>query len=45
MNKSSTMNFNALMNDHTPHCGRQHICRYCLQAFSTEKILTCHVKN
>ena len=28
------------MYDHTLHCGRKHFCLYCLQAFSTEEILS-----
>ena len=27
------------------HCGRNHFCRYCLQAFSAEEILTSHIKD
>ena len=37
--------FNTFMYDHTLHHGRKHFCRYCLQAFSTEEILKCHVNN
>ena len=33
------------MYDHTLHRGRKHFCCYCLQAFSTEEILTCHIKD
>ena len=33
------------MHDHTLHSGRNHFCCYCSQAFSTEKILKCHVKD
>ena len=33
------------MYDRTLHCGRKQFCCYCLQAFSTEKILKCHVKD
>ena len=33
------------MYDHTLHCRRKHFCRYCLQAFSTEEILTSHIKD
>ena len=33
------------MSDHTLHRGRKHFCRYCLQAFSTEKRFKHHVKN
>ena len=33
------------MNDHTLHRGKRHFCRYSLQAFSTEKILICRVKD
>ena len=31
------------MFDHTLHRGRKHFCRYCLQAFSSEEILKCHI--
>ena len=31
--------------DHTLHPGRKHFCRYCLEAFSAEKTLKCHVKD
>ena len=37
--------FNTFMYDHTLHHGRKHFCRYCLQAFSTEEILKCHLNN
>ena len=33
------------MYDHTIHCRRKNICCYCLQAFSTEEILKCHIKD
>ena len=33
------------MYDHTLHRERKHFCRYCLQAFSTEKILKFHIKD
>ena len=33
------------MYDHSLHRGRKHFCRYCLQAFSTEKILKSHIKD
>lgn len=33
------------MYDHTLHCGRNHYCRYCLQDFSTAKILKCHMDD
>ena len=33
------------MYDHTLHCGKKHFCCYCLQAFSTEEILKCQVKD
>ena len=36
--------FNTFMYDHTLYCGRKRFC-YCLQAFSTEKMLKCHVKD
>ena len=37
--------FNTFMYDHTLHHGRKHFCCYCLQAFSTEEILKCHLNN
>ena len=37
--------FNTFMYDYLLHHGRKHFCRYCLQAFSTEKILICYVKE
>ena len=37
--------FNTFMYNNTLHRGRKHFCCYCLLAFSTEKILTCHVKD
>ena len=33
------------MCDHTLHRERKDFCRYCLQAFSTEEISKCHVKD
>ena len=33
------------MYDHTLHRGIKHFCRFCLQAFSTEKILKRHIKD
>ena len=37
--------FNTFMYDRALHYGKQHFCRYCLQAFSTEEILICHIKD
>ena len=37
--------FNTFMYAHTVHSGRKQFCCYCLQAFSTEKTLKCHVKD
>ena len=37
--------FNTFMCDHTLHRGRKHFCRYCLQAFSIEEVLKCHIKD
>ena len=34
----------SFMYDHTLHRERKHFCRYCLQAFSTEKISRRHIK-
>ena len=33
------------MNDHTFNRGRKHLFRYCLQAFSAEKILQSQIKD
>ena len=33
------------MYNHTLHCGRKHFYRYWLQAFSSDKILKCHIKD
>ena len=33
------------MYDHALHYGRKHFCCYCLQAFSTEEILKCHIED
>ena len=33
------------MYHHTLHRGRKYFCRYCLQAFSTEKMLKPHIKD
>ena len=33
------------MYDHSLHRRGKHFCRYCLQAFSTEKILKCYLKD
>ena len=38
-------NFDTFMYDHTLDSGRKYFCCYCLQAFSTEVILNCHVKD
>ena len=37
--------FNTLIYNHTLHHGRKHFCHYCLQAFSTDKILRCYVTD
>ena len=37
--------FKRFMYDHSLHWGRKHFCRYCLQAFVTEEILKCHIKD
>ena len=37
--------FNAFMYYHTLHRGKNFFCCYCLQAFSTEEILKCYVKD
>ena len=33
------------MYNHTLHLRKKYIYRYCLQAFSTEMILKCHIKD
>ena len=33
------------MHDNTFYRERKHSCRFCLQAFSTEEILKCHIKD
>ena len=33
------------MYNHTLHRTKKHFCRYCLQAFSTEEILKCYIKD
>ena len=42
--KVPTIDFNTFMYDHTSHHGRKHFC-YCLQAFSAEQLLKCHIKD
>ena len=37
--------FNRFMYNHTLHRIKKHFCRYCLQAFSTEKLLKYHIKH
>ena len=37
--------FNTFMCHHSLHRGKKHFCSYCLQAFSTEKILKSHIKD
>ena len=37
--------FNTFMYDYTLQYERKHFCQYCLQAFSTEKILECYVQD
>ena len=37
--------FNTFMYNHTLHRGEKHFFRYCLQAFSTNEILKCHIKE
>ena len=37
--------FNTLMYNHTLHRRKKHFCCYYLQAFSTEEILKCHLKD
>ena len=33
------------MYNHTLHHRKKHFCCYCLQAFSTEEILKCHIED
>ena len=33
------------MYNHTLHSERKHFYQYCLQAFSTEEIIKCHIKD
>ena len=33
------------MYNHTLYYGKKHFCPYCLQAFSTEEILKCYIKD
>ena len=37
--------FNTSMYNHTLHRRRKHFCRYCLQAFNSEKILKIHFED
>ena len=37
--------FNTFMYDHTLHRGRKHFCGYCLEAFSIDELLKCHIKD
>ena len=37
--------FNTFVYDHTLPRGRKHQCSYCLQAFSTEEIIKCRLKD
>ena len=37
--------FNTCKYVHALHIGKKHFCRYCLQAFSAEKISKRHIKN
>ena len=37
--------FNTFMYDHALHHGRKRICSHCLQAFSSDEILECHIKD
>ena len=37
--------FNKLMYNQTKHKGRKHFCMYCLQCFSSERVLTNHKEN
>ena len=42
---SLTKDFDRFRYHRTLHWGRKHFCCYCLNAFSTEEILKCHVKD
>ena len=37
--------FNKFMYNHTKHKERKHFCMFCLQCFSSEKVLTNHKEN
>ena len=37
--------FNKLMYNQTKHKERKHFCMYCLQCFSSERVLTNHKEN
>ena len=37
--------FNGFMCDHTSHRGKEHFCRYCLEAFRTKEMLKCHINT
>ena len=37
--------FISFMYDNTLHRGRKNVCRYCLQAFTTEEILKHYIKH
>ena len=37
--------FNKFMTNKTKHHGKKHFCQYCLQCFSSSKLLKCHIKD
>ena len=37
--------FNKFMHNQTKHDGRKHFCMYCLQCFSSERVLNNHIDN
>ena len=39
------IDYRTFMYDHTLHREKNHFCRYCLQAFSTEEILKSHIND
>ena len=43
--KQKTLCFNTFMFDHTLYCEKKHSYRYCLQTFSTEKILKLQIND
>ena len=36
---------NRFMTNETKHYGKKYCCQFCLQCFSSSRVLKCHVKN